>query len=341
MHNKFKINIVLPLCLIFILINIISCTNSFKHSTKIYKTSSEHPYVGNDFKKKIKDTSNRDIMPGTEKRKGMRYRIYNSKGNIDNQLSYFLKDEQAWDKFISISNMTDKSLVYKLLLFVDYKQSLFQIDDTQVQDFTFKIDSKQTMEIPITIDNLADGLHDILLLIVIDPNIKSLDSKFRSTTANNNLLYFRFNIIVNKESYQTSDLVKYEQRDLKDSFPGILLNRELNDYKKNWWSDNLDIKEKLNFYAHISNKDFSEKQKCVLITLLDWKQVPFGENIFIFTEVDRGKTITVPFEVQMPITKGVYDITSILVLNPFEKLNNSNFNILTSARVGLKVENDR
>lgn len=290
------------------------------------------------FKRKIIDTSNRDIIPGTEKLKGIRYRIYNTDGLLDNRYNYILKTNETWDKFISISNMIDKSSTYKLFLLVDYKPHNFKIDDVLVDSFTFKLNSNETIEIPTTIDKLPEGLHDVLFLIVRDSDIKSTDHKFRSATLTKNLLYIRFSIITNNDIAPSYNLSNFTQEATNDKFDGIILNKNLNTTDL-WFTDELESSNSLSYYSHIINSSFNTSQKYALITFVDWKPVETENKHVHFIKVDQGKKVTIPLNINLPKTKETHDITSIIVSNPFEKLDKYNNNVFISARIGITTNN--
>lgn len=283
------------------------------------------------FKKTIKDTSNRDIMPGTENMKGIRSRIYNDKGEIDNKYNYSLKTDEVWEKFIAISNSTDNSSKYKLILLVDYKQCNFNVDGNPVKDYTFQMNKNETIEMPVSLNKLNEGLHDILFLVVIDDN-KSTDIRFRNTTLTCNLICFRFNIIVNNNiKIPNYNLTTFKQQDLKDKFNGIILNKNESDANY-WFLENATSQKTIQFYNHFGNSDFEQAQKYAVITFSDWKQLGLGT----FIEVNKGKQVTVPSSVKL--TKGIHNLNSILILNPYEKLSNYNNQVFISARVGLNVK---
>lgn len=138
--------------LVIILILVITYLKLTNNITKIPTSFSNVEKLDNTkFNKSILETSNRDIIPGTENLKGIRYRIYNEEGIIDNKFQYYLSKGQAWNKFISISNNLDSSCTYKLTLFIDYKQSKFKVDANVVQDFTFKLQQNETLEYPLAL----------------------------------------------------------------------------------------------------------------------------------------------------------------------------------------------
>lgn len=195
----------------------------------------------------------------------------------------------------------------------------------------------ETIEIPFEINNLSNGLHDAMIIIVRDPNNKSLDSKYRATTLVNNLLYFRFSITVNNDIPSNYNITKFEQKHLKDNFNTLVLNKDENSVSP-WFKDQLQINNVLHFYTHIGNKDFDESQKYALITLFDWNQIDINNKYVNFVEVNKGKEIDVPMDIKVPNSNGIYNITSIIILNPFQKVNQYNNQVFVSARVGLDVK---
>lgn len=101
--------------------------------------------------------------------------------------------------------------------------------------------------------------------------------------------------------------------------------------------DKLNYKDIFEFYINISNVDFAEKQRYALITLVNSKQVKINNKDVHFIEVEKGKSINLLSYMRFPKSNDIYNITSILVLNPFENINKYNNSIFTSVRVGLEI----
>lgn len=68
----------------------------------------------------------------------------------------------------------------------------------------------------------------------------------------------------------------------------------------------------------MGNQSYAEHQNFAVITLLDWKQVDFYNNQdVVFLNVDKGKQLCITSSVYAPDAKGVYDLASILIHNPY------------------------
>ncbi|ACL75563.1 hypothetical protein Ccel_1206 [Ruminiclostridium cellulolyticum H10] len=75
-----------------------------------------------------------------------------------------------------------ESMTYKLLLFIDFKQEKFYVGNDLTNDFEFHLNPDEHKMIPIKLFPLEKGLHDVFFVIVVAPNIKSLNKDFRRST---------------------------------------------------------------------------------------------------------------------------------------------------------------
>lgn len=324
-----RIKVIVLTIVIISLAFIISCF-FYNKSFQSVLTAKQNFHMTN-FKKRIPNTANRDIMPGTEGKKGIRYRIYNDKGEIDNRYSYFLKTGEIWSKFISISHIMDEETDYKLLLFVDFNKSKFMVDDELTEDYLFKMKPNQTIEIPVEISKLSEGLHEVLFVIVSNPYIK----QFNKYNFNDNLLYLRFNIEVNNDNVPNYEITKVAQKEITDDFSGIVTNQYPNEISQPLLYK-LSTNDTLSLYNHIGNSSKTNSTKCAIITLIDWKQLC---STVSYIEVGAEKEAIIPLNIQMPTNKRSSNLISILILNPYEKLNKYNNHVFNSGRIGLEIKN--
>ncbi len=233
--------------------------------------------------------------------------------------------------------MIDTERTYKILLFVDFKQSTFIVNGEDVIEYEYKAEQNQYNAIPFEIKDLPEGFHDIFFVIVKDSDNKSLDEKFRNSTDMNNLLFIRFNVVVENSSPISTTYESFDNSN-EAVFDGVFLSKEA-DKLKRWSIENIGVSKPINFNIHIGNKIYNEQQHFALITLLDWKQVNFYKNQnTVFFDVNKGTQIYIPSSINAPDKQGVYDLVSILIYNPYEPLTIKNSEIGTGIRVGINVE---
>ncbi len=295
-----------------------------------------------DFKKRIESTAARDQLPmALNGGKGIGLNLYKTDGQIESKHVFKINLNEKWEKFISISHKLNEERIYKLILFVDYKQEDFYVDGEEVRNYTFKMEPNETLEIPVGIKQLSTGLHDAFFVLVKFPDIKSLDKDFRMETAVNNLLFIRFNIIVENDSIKEIPLTKNFEISKDDSFNGFMYNKKKNNTTV-WYFDDININTQLEYFYHIGNVTGKSSRRYAIIALLDWEQVELNEDgdKVLFFEVEKNTKITIPALLQIPKQEGVYDLCPILISNPFDKLDIDNRGIGYSVRVGIKVRDN-
>ncbi|CDI50121.1 hypothetical protein BN906_02131 [Clostridium tetani 12124569] len=217
-----------------------------------------------------------------------------------------------------------------------FKQSSFEVDNKNVDKFTFNVKANKTLEIPVTIKNLEEGFHDVMFVVVKDPLNKSLDPQYRSTTMVSNMLYLRFSITIENDVVPQYSIISLEQKEIKDNFLNVVINKNKNN-ADNWLIETTNSGSMFNYYTHITNKDFNNKQKYAIITLLDSKQVEVNGSVVQYIEIDKRKEISMPCALKLPDVEGVHNLTTVVIPNPFEKNEINNKQIFSSVRVGLNL----
>lgn len=325
MTNKIKFLVSLLLLIILSL----GCNSNTVTNTEKFISNNTN------FSKKINSTANRDKLPMANGN-GISLGLYDENGKIEKDINFNLNNGHIFEKFISITN-SNTPRNYKLLLFIDYNQSNFKVDGKDFESFNFKMNPQETLEIPVELEPLSSGLHDILFVIVKYPDIKSLDEDFRKQTDMNHLLFLRYTITVDNEKIPDYNLYKTKILD-RNLLDGVFINLEEDELKR-WLYQDVNPSSDLNYYIHVGNNSNIKNKKYALLVLNDWKQVPITKDINkLFFEVESGKELVVPARLKVPKEKGIYDLTPILIHNPYELLNYTNKNCETAIRVGLNVK---
>jgi len=267
---------------------------------------------------------------------GISLGLFNLNGEIEETQSFNIQKGDSFKKIISVGNMIDTEREYKIILFVDYKQCDFTADGQIGSEYNFKVGNHEKALIPIEINDLQEGFHDIFFIIVKYPDIKSLDEDFRMSTDMGNLLFIRFNVLVNSDTLPTFIFTKFDNA-TPTVFDGLLLSKE-KDKLQVWLSEEAIYKDTVDFNIHVGNETYSEEQEFAVVTLLDWKQVDFYNNQeVVFFTVDNGEKIYIPASINVPNNQGINDLVSILIHNPYEPLDIYNKDIETGIRIGINV----
>ncbi|PES64921.1 hypothetical protein CN505_17035 [Bacillus cereus] len=290
------------------------------------------------FKSTIESALNRDKLPFA-KTGGINLGIYNLNGEIEKDFNFNIEENQSLKKFISLGNLIKTERVYKMFLLVDYKQSKFKVDDRELaKDFTFQVGAGEAVEIPIEIPPLPKGVHDITFVIAKFPDKKILDEEFRKQTDASNLLFVRFSTVVGGDETVNNQVKfnSYGEKKTEDILDGVFIAKE-NNYKR-WLTQEVTYDKNLNFYTKVGNNSNSRKQYA-LIQFFDWEQMKFIDNKdVLFYDLEPNTVYTVKSQIPINKDKGVYDLTPILIHNPFQKVTVYNQQIDTAIRVGVNVE---
>ncbi|MEC4693415.1 MULTISPECIES: hypothetical protein [Bacillus cereus group] len=286
------------------------------------------------FKSTIASTANRDKLPFAETG-GINVGIYNQNGEIEKDFNFNIEENQSLKKFISLGNSIKTERVYKMFLLVDYKQSEFKVDGRK--DFTFQVGAGESVEVPIEIPPLPKGLHDVVFVIAKFPDKKMLDEEFRKQTDSSNLLFVRFSTVVGGDETVNNQVEfnSYGEKKSEDMLDGVFIAKE-NNYKR-WLTQEVTKDKNLNFYTKVGNNSNTRKQYA-LVQFFDWEQMKFIDNKdVLFYDLEPNTVYTVKSQIPINKEKGVYDLTPILIHNPFQKVTVYNQQIDTAIRVGVNV----
>ncbi|MGH1146266.1 hypothetical protein [Bacillus pseudomycoides] len=290
------------------------------------------------FSSKIESTGDRDKLPNATSG-GISLGLYNSNGEIETKYNFDIEENQSFKKFLSLGNLIENDRVYKLMLFIDYKQAEFKVDNREAsKEFNFKMKAGQTLEIPFEIAPQKKGLHDMLFVIAKYPDNKSLDEDFRKKTDLSNLLFFRFSTVVGGDESLPENIKFNEYGEVKaaDNLDGVFMSKT-GDFKR-WLTEDVSKNETLSFHTKVGNNS-NQQSTYALITLMDWEQVNIvGDKSTVFFELPTNTIVDLKTEIPIKKEPGVYDLTPILVHNPFQKSVVTNGQVETAIRVGVNVQ---
>ncbi|WP_242242313.1 hypothetical protein [Bacillus cereus group sp. BfR-BA-01309] len=324
-----------------LLLSMLLLFSACKKETEKTQENNNQPKIQLDstnFKSTIASTVNRDKLPFTETG-GINVGIYNQNGEIEKDFNFNIEENQSLKKFISLGNLIKTERVYKMFLLVDYKQSEFKVDGRELaKDFTFQVGAGESVEVPIEIPPLPKGLHDVVFVIAKFPDKKILDEEFRKQTDSSNLLFVRFSTVVGGDETVNNQVKfnSYGEKKTEDMLDGVFIAKE-NNYKR-WLTQEVTKDKNLNFYTKVGNNSNTRKQYA-LVQFFDWEQMKFIDNKdVLFYDLEPNTVYTVKSQIPINKEKGVYDLTPILIHNPFQKVTVYNQQIDTAIRVGVNVE---
>lgn len=238
-----------------------------------------------------------------------------------------------YDGSLAASNIDDQRNASHAGINVHAQYDL--VDGTIYGNHTFEMKVNQTLEIPVEISNFDSGLNDVLFVIVKNSNITSLDNEYRASTDMNHLLFIRFNVANDNDLSPKYNITKFKAKN-SNILDGVFISKT-EDNLQRWLSEKTSPEKSINYFIDVGNVR-SDAQSYALITLFDWKQIKIdGKNDVLFFQLDKNKQTTIPAAFRTPSKPNIYDLTSILIYNPYTKLDMYNRTVETPIRVGINV----
>lgn len=277
-----------------------------------------------------------DKLPSFGNGGGVSLGLYNINGNIETKYIFNVKQDEILKKYISISNQINENREYKLILFVNFKQHKFSVDNKpQSEEYTFSMKPNQSLKIPVEVNQFDSGLNDVIFVLIKYSNVKSLNNEFRANTDMNHLLFVRFNVANNNDQIPKYKIENFKSVESNNILDGVFISKSRQ--LKRWLSDKINPGEFIKYYIDIGNLG-SKEQTYALISLFDWKQINIDdENNVVFFRLDKNKKISIPTSFKVPNIQNTYDLTTILIYNPYQKLDMYNRTVETPIRVGIDV----
>lgn len=309
--NRYKRNKYFVVLIVTLLLIVCSCSDE-------YTT----------FENKVTDTNNIKYLPITAQEGSMSYGLTDIHGNIEIQNTFYLSEDDSFEKFINIGNFVNHDSKYKILAFVDFKQSEFYVDAKEYSEFTVNIKEQTDLQIPIKLPQLEEGFHDIIFAIVTYPDI-FLSDVDRGNSEMNHILYIRFKIIIDQNHKYSYKLTEFTTNN-NGAIPEIFIHEDKDILKR---LTTIKIKDNANLYLTIGNI-YDEDKEFAIIFLKDWKQVSILNNQeVLYTKLESNQKFTIPIKLDFS-EKGYHEINAILIEDPFGNYESIS-SVANSIRVGI------
>lgn len=277
---------------------------------------------------------------------GMVIGLHNDDGTYRKSTSgvFKIKKGDSFNKFLFLFNNTGEDTTIKVLAFVNFKQQQFSVDGKpEKDDFTFKLANKEGVEIPMTLSHFEDGRNDVILVAVRDLDNKNTDMNFR-IMSDSTILTRRFDVINGEDKipvYQTMNYPLITKKEILESIDGVFISTHKNE-NMTWMSQTVLANRNIDYFIRVVNREFDYKETYAVITMLDWKQVEIdGKNDVIFSRINPNEGIEIKAHVKTPKKEGGYELCTLLVYNPYDKLTIYNDTVESSCRALLNVIDDK
>lgn len=267
---------------------------------------------------------------------GITYGLYGMDGEIEEETHFQIETNSVFQKIFSFGNLIDVEREYKLLIFANYQQISFSVDDNTSNSFyNFTVKPYEHIQFTIAFPMLDEGYYDLTFIIVKDPNNFNLDDNYRKQTDMSHLITIRYSLSVGEERTLNVEYETCAYNAVKNnSLDGVFLNQDKYELKR-LLSVNCDITDEPRLFIHVGNQSESIK-KYVVFLLYDWNQISLFEERALFVSVAPESRMTIPFNLSLDEC-GIHNLTAICVEEPFQKTTLYSKRADFSIRVGINV----
>ena len=233
---------------------------------------------------------------------------------------------------VQFANLTEDNTEYILKIFYDYEEVFYFVNSGSglINSYTFTADSRESLVIPITLDeNLVfNNSHLLTVAVLTAPNKHAVDLDIMTNSYG---MSMTFELTQKSEVRQINDTPTAQEPTefLQANYQGMMLNVdfELNENTSVYFPPK-EIRAKSGDTINIAYRvgNYEDTGDVLFIVLVDWQQQRFNANKpYIHIVNNYGYVGYGIIEITAPLEKGKYEITGFAVNNPFELRNAENF----------------
>lgn len=292
-------------------------------------------------KKELTPVVNRKVLPGSTSGNIISYGLYGMDGEIEEERHFQIDSGNAFEKIFAFDNLIEYKRDYKLLIFANYKQLSFSVDNQQIgYCYDFTANPYEQTQCTIRLPYLADGFYDLLFVIVKDPNNISLDEEYRKQTDMSHLTSMRYSLQVGSSPDINNELPLTESDSINDqTLDGVFLNDEQYELRRLLTLE-CDEKSKPELYIHIGNQSDTSKEYVVLV-LYDWLQMPIDSQTALRLSLPGESRSTIRFIPDSLGEIGVHNMVAICIENPYQVSAMTSRRADFSIRIGMNIISNR
>lgn len=277
-------------------------------------------------------------LPPTATNGTITYGLYGMDGEIENEKNFCLASHEQFERVFAFGNFIDSDRDYRLLIFVDYQATMFSVNDEEYnQHYDFSAEPQEHVHFKFTLPPLEDGFHDLLLVIVKDPNNLSLDDEYRKQTDLSHLTSVRYSISVGRNDgvKASPDFLQYPSID-NTVLEGIFLN-DRTDRLQRLLTMECAFEDNPSVFIHIGNND-DQSRRYAIILLYDWNQISINEDNILYLLAEPNSQTTIPLLLDSVGERGVHNLTAICIEEPFQNVAIDTPRADFSIRIGVNVQ---
>lgn len=202
--------------------------------------------------------------------------------------------EDNFQKSVILGNKTSTESSFVLLIFNHGEQINFEIDNSVTDHYIFDVGPGEHKEMEVSLSDLNDGFHSITYILLNSPEV--IPEDYPTSIGLSDLFSIRVNLFKNidnipeKRPELSAESIQSEERKIH----GTLLSNGDKDYEVLFEHEMGENNPITLFYGN-SN---SESIDFYLVSLLNFQQVPIGDDKYIYDELgpDEEKSITIKLE---------------------------------------------
>lgn len=219
-----------------------------------------------------------------------------------------------------IGNYFDQGFDFLLIMMLDYEQIWFKLDGEKTFTHKFHLGGSEERIFSVDTPPLSEGFHDLLILVVRDPDNHSSDIPFRIHTA-----YYiaktRVNIYVGNANPPRIDFTTFSETIADSAREGafILSKQERGNIWEGWFTENTTPGEHVRYLIRITG-DRKDAQPFALVAFWDYQQTPINGNDVLYGILKPNTLITIPACLIIPESRGAHEFFALYIANPYAEL---------------------
>lgn len=225
------------------------------------------------------------------------YGVINDQGISECDTEISLKSGEKYHRYVSLKQQVEEEGEYSLLIFDNFRKIPFYVDGREMEHCTVKLKYGEEILVPVTIDELADGYHNLIFIWLGEINRpmdkKALEEQFYTPVSN----CMCVDVEVETSEWQP-ECGTYAGEYFQGCSTVVNLQSQYGiDNKTEYIVEMKSGQERL--FATVGNTSEDEMSKKILWVINDFEQVPIDDkNYCMYVEVPKDKFISqaIPIE---------------------------------------------
>ena len=224
---------------------------------------------------------------------------------------------KSFECFLALTNNLGETYNFTLVIFDNYEQIDFNVDDEILNQCTVKVHDSSTINIPIKINSLEKGKHDFVFAVFVNTyDYLSVDERLIAGRYDSQL---RSIVIVDSKTEFMNEFVPCNIKAITARTNGVIFNK-LNG------SD---------YSLEIGNLD-DEIQECAIILLDNFEQVDLSKSSgdpYLYVKLNPEEEIVIPMEEYLDDKDKNHEYSAICIRNAGDNGENFLGNVFFSNRI--------